>query len=124
MMWPVEEFYDGNNALDKDELRLANIFRERGLEDLAQCVTQGRKVQRFFFGLGTETSFLDKSTFTSLFKGLQQAFSLEEEEDWEQWKDSALGKWEDNEFLQALLNLEKKIRGAKCSDIELVSARS
>ncbi|KAJ5260632.1 hypothetical protein N7524_008656 [Penicillium chrysogenum] len=46
MMWPVAEFYNGFNELCEDELRLANIFREKGREDLAMCVVEGRKAQK------------------------------------------------------------------------------
>jgi hypothetical protein len=34
------------------------------------------------------------------------------DEELEQWKESALEKWSDDEFLQALLNLENKIQSA------------
>ncbi len=45
MMWPVSEFYNGSNELAADELRLAALFREKGREDLASCVMEGRKIQ-------------------------------------------------------------------------------
>lgn len=54
--WPVTEFYNGFNELGEDELRLANIFREKVREDLAMCVVEGRMAQRFFFALGSESS--------------------------------------------------------------------
>ena len=66
MMWPVGDFYDGSNELAADEIRMAAIFRERGREDLADYVVKGRKIQRFFFALGVESSFLvhgNTSTF-------------------------------------------------------------
>lgn len=105
MMWPVAEFYDGSNELAEEEVRLASIFRERGREDLAKCVVEGRKIQRFFFALGTESVFLDSKTFADLFAGLQRAFDFEEEE-WEHWKSKALEKWKDDELLRGLLDLE------------------
>ncbi|CAI7595683.1 unnamed protein product [Penicillium glandicola] len=60
-MWPVAEFYSGSNELSADELRLAAIFREKGREDLANCVIEG----------------------------LRQVFNFEDEE-WEAWKNKAL----------------------------------
>ncbi len=45
-MWPVAAFYDGSNAPADEELLLARVFRERGREDLARYVLDGRKVQR------------------------------------------------------------------------------
>ena len=105
MMWPVAEFYDGSNELAEEEVRLASIFRERGRVDLAKCVVEGRKIQRFFFALGTESVFLDSKTSADLFAGLQRAFDFEEEE-WEHWKSKALEKWKDDELLRGLLDLE------------------
>lgn len=105
MMWPVAEFYDGSNELAAEELRLAAIFRERGRKDLAHYVTEGRKVQRFFFALGSDISFLDKTTFTYLFAGLRRAFTSGDE-GWEQWKSKALERWKDDKMLLGLLQLE------------------
>lgn len=105
MMWPVAEFYNGSNELAVDELRLAAIFRERGREDLANCVIEGRKVQRFFFALGPDNSFSDRKTFTHLFAGLQRAFNSQDE-GWEYWKSKALEKWRDDDLLLGLLESE------------------
>jgi aminoglycoside phosphotransferase (APT) family kinase protein len=102
MMWPVGEFYDGSNELAADEIRMAAILRERGREDLADCVVKGRKIQRFFFALGVESSFLDMETILPLFAGLRRAFNFEDEE-WEIWKSKALDKWKADELLRSLL---------------------
>ncbi|KAJ5081649.1 hypothetical protein NUU61_009913 [Penicillium alfredii] len=104
MMWPLEKFYEGSNELGTDELRLASIFRGKGREDLAKYVVDGRKVQRFFFSLGTESSFLDMETLHLLFSGLQRAFSTEEK--WGLWKKQALEDWKDDKLLCALIKLE------------------
>jgi hypothetical protein len=103
MLWSVDEFYSGSNALAPDELRLAELFRERGREDLATCVLNGRKVQRFFFALGPEISFLDEKVFVSLFEGFQGALHAENRESWESWRTRALEKWNDEEMLHGLL---------------------
>ncbi|KAJ5558471.1 hypothetical protein N7461_002443 [Penicillium sp. DV-2018c] len=105
MMWPVADFYEGSNELSAEELRLATIFREKDRDGLAICVLEGRKIQRFFFGLGLASSFEDKETLPYLFKGLLGAFNFGEEE-WESWKSKALKKWEDDEVLRNLLAQE------------------
>lgn len=102
MMWPVDEFYNGSNKLAAEEFQLAAMFQQRGREDLASYVLKGRKIQRFFFGLGLESSFLDMQTLPNLFAGLQEAFNLKNEE-WETWKSKALVKWKDDELLLSLL---------------------
>lgn len=105
MMWPVGEFYDGSNELAAEELRLAAVFQERGRGDLADCVMKGRKVQRFFFTLGLESSFLDTQTLRHLFAGLQRAFGFEDE-NWGSWKSKAIKEWKDDKLLVNLLELE------------------
>ncbi|KAJ2985829.1 hypothetical protein NUW58_g5330 [Xylaria curta] len=103
MMWPVAEFYDGSNELNNDELRFASIFKERGRDDLANHVTEGRKAQRFFFALGAASDCQsDYQTFVNLFMGLKRAFDSDEE-DWEEWKTKALEKWKSDKLLQVLL---------------------
>ncbi|KAF4513208.1 hypothetical protein G6O67_000508 [Ophiocordyceps sinensis] len=106
MMWPVADFYNGSNDLTTDEMRLADIFRERGRHDLAECVVNGRRVQRLLFGLGPDGSFLDDKTFGSLLLGLRRAVDSSEER-WEQWMAKALERWKTDESLQRLLKLEK-----------------
>ncbi|KAJ5899150.1 hypothetical protein N7495_003894 [Penicillium taxi] len=105
MMWPVSKFYNGSNELTVDELRLAAIFRERGRTDLANYVVGGRKPQRFFFTLGTESSSLNTQELIDLFKGLRRAFNFEDEE-WESWKRKTLENWKDDGLLLRLLGLE------------------
>jgi hypothetical protein len=103
MMWPVAKFYDGSNELSDDELRFASIFRERGRHDLASFVTEGRKMQRFFFALGAACDCQnDYQTFVNLFIGLKRAFDSEEA-GWEEWKTKALEKWKSDSLLQDLL---------------------
>ncbi|CAL5869727.1 uncharacterized protein PFLUO_LOCUS3957 [Penicillium psychrofluorescens] len=105
MMWPLASFYSGLNELAADELRLAAILQERGHEDLAKCVINGRKVQRFFFGLGPESSFLSMQELRDMFAGLQQAFDFNYE-GWEQWKSRSVEKWKDDTLLLSLLKQE------------------
>ncbi|KAI0911265.1 hypothetical protein F4823DRAFT_636585 [Ustulina deusta] len=104
MMWPVAKFYDGSNELASDELRFAEMWRERGRYDLAKYVAEGRKVQRFLFALGSASDCQnDYQTFVNLSLGLKRAFDSEEEEGWEEWKTEALEKWKGDHLLQALL---------------------
>jgi hypothetical protein len=75
MMWPVGRFYEGSNELSDEEVRFAEIFRERGRNDLADCVMQGRKVQRFYFAFGPDSgAHGDQKTFMDSFAGLRGVF--------------------------------------------------
>ncbi|KAJ4298688.1 hypothetical protein N0V88_003720 [Collariella sp. IMI 366227] len=90
MLWPVGLFYDGSNELSEEEVRFAEMFRERGRDDLADYVVRGRKVQRFFFGLGPLMD--DQSVLKGLLTGVRQAFGFGDDENWEKWRAKALGK--------------------------------
>ncbi|KAF9775857.1 hypothetical protein IL306_006017 [Fusarium sp. DS 682] len=113
MMWPVAAFYDGSNELAEEELLLARIFRERGREDLACCVLDGRKVQRLLFALGPGgASHTNTRTLASLFMGLKHAFDdgsgFEtdrpgvQDHGWEVWKAKALEDWKHENMLAVL----------------------
>ncbi|KAL4899486.1 hypothetical protein BDW74DRAFT_171526 [Aspergillus multicolor] len=106
MMWPVDEFYNGINEIAAEEVRLDAIFREKSRDDLAGCVIEGRKVQRFFFALGPESSFVDTQTHQRLFGGLRRAFNMEDEE-LATWKSKALDRWKDDSLLLGLLEMEE-----------------
>ena len=90
MMWPVARFYEGSNELSADEVRFADMFRERGRHDLAACVMQGRNVQRFYFAVGPSSeAHGSRETFMDLFAGLRGAVGFEEEA-WDGWRARAL----------------------------------
>jgi hypothetical protein len=72
MMWPVGDFYDGKNDLSQDELTFAQIFRQRGREDVADIVIGGRPWQRSLFFLGGLPK--EKDEFDGLFRGLKETF--------------------------------------------------
>ncbi|KAI1740888.1 hypothetical protein F4680DRAFT_418047 [Xylaria scruposa] len=96
MMWPMAKFCDGSNELAEEELRLAGIFCEKVRTDLADCVMEGRKVQRLFFALGPGTGSRDPRTLIDLFMGLKRVFDHVEEE-WDEKRLEALQKWKDDE---------------------------
>jgi hypothetical protein len=104
MLWPVDKFYGGSNELAGEELRLAAIFQERGRDDLARYVVDGRKMQRFLFALGPDSSHADEdaTVFAHLFAGLRDAFG-DGDDDWQEWRRRAVEKWQDDELLLGLL---------------------
>lgn len=69
MMWPVGDFHDGKNELSQDELIFAEIFRQRGREDIADIVIRGRPWQRSLFFLGGLPK--EREEFDGLFRGLK-----------------------------------------------------
>jgi hypothetical protein len=115
MMWPVDAFYDGSNALAEEELTLAQAFRDRGRGDLASYVLDGRRVQRLLFAFGPGgASHQDTKTFASLFIGLRRALigsdeaEGENEEPWEAWRVKALIKWRHEDLLQTVSRSQQR----------------
>lgn len=108
MMWPVGDFYSGSNKLAADELRLACILQERGREDLANFVKDGRRFQRFFFALGPDSAFLERKAFINLCSGLKRALDPKDERGWQEWREQALKMWEDDALLQKAVCLENE----------------
>ena len=96
MMWPVSQFYEGRNQLGMAEQRLAYIFEERGHEDLANCVRNGRKYQRFFSTLGPDASFHDCKTTRNMIQGLREALGSEHEQKWKDCQNRVLETLENN----------------------------
>jgi hypothetical protein len=75
IMWPVGGFYEGSNELSGEEVWFVEIFRERGRNDLADCVMQSRKIQRFYFAFGPDSgAHGDRKTFMDSFAGLRGVF--------------------------------------------------
>nr|POF26330.1 hypothetical protein CFP56_22479 [Quercus suber] len=91
MMWPVAEFYEGSNQLSTEEVEFANMFQQRGREDMAQLVLQGRKYQRFLFFLGGGAS-AQREEFDILFQGLRQAVDEQCTEPYSDWRSAAIAK--------------------------------
>ncbi|KAM3503814.1 hypothetical protein MY11210_008577 [Beauveria gryllotalpidicola] len=99
---PVADFYDGKNCLGEDELSLARLFREKGHEELAQIVQNGRLQHRFAFCCGYD--LVDWHGFLGLFSGLREAVGVDNGMEWNEWKAVALDRYKDEPDLQLLLS--------------------
>lgn len=77
MMWPDAEYYEGRNDLSEEEFRFARMFQHRGREDIANCILNGRRYQRFCSLLGIDASYDDGATFASLLQGMKSALGLD-----------------------------------------------
>jgi hypothetical protein len=104
MMWPVQEYYDGSNALSQEEQEFAQMFRRRAREDMAQMILQGRAWQRFLFFLGSAGTH-PPDDFEGLFQGLRRSFEGEHIGSYEEWRHLASDAHE-----VSLRNLEGKLR--------------
>ncbi|KAF1731191.1 hypothetical protein CRV24_009270 [Beauveria bassiana] len=101
---PVADFYHGKNCLGDDELYLARLFREKGQEELAQVVQNGRLQHRFAFCCGYD--LVDWDGFLGLFSGLREAVGVDNGMDWDEWRAVALDRYKDEPDLQLLLSRE------------------
>ncbi|KAM3516473.1 hypothetical protein NHJ13051_009880 [Beauveria bassiana] len=99
---PVADFYHGENCLGEDELFLAHLFKEKGQEEMAQIVQNGRLQHRFAFCCGYD--LVDWDGFLGLFRGLREALGVDNGMEWNEWKAVALDRYKDEPDLQLLLS--------------------
>ncbi|RMZ84189.1 hypothetical protein DV738_g604, partial [Chaetothyriales sp. CBS 135597] len=98
----VGDFYDGVNDLGDDEIVFARLLEEKGHQDLAAFVWNGRIQHRFAFCCGYDLA--DWSGFLGLFRGLRDAVKVDEGLDWDEWKTVALHRYKEDAGLQLLLS--------------------
>ncbi len=104
MLWPIDDWYASSNRLAEEEHQLAAIYRERGRDDLAQMVLNGRKLQRLWQCM-EEVFSNDRDTSLAFFKGLLSASGVDvgpDEDWWPRWKNWALLEYEDDGNLEQL----------------------
>lgn len=113
-MWPVAEFYDGSNILSTEEREFAAMFQQRGREDLARIVLEGRKYQRFLFFLGGSVS-ADREEFEALFQGLRRAVEGDGIGSYADWRRDAIAReaQRQNPTLAELLQKEREQKSGR-----------
>ncbi|PGH08981.1 hypothetical protein GX51_01038 [Blastomyces parvus] len=118
MMWPVGQFYDGDNSLANEEIRFAATFEQRGRPDLAEMVRGGRRWQRYLLFLGGGIPG-DMAEFQPLFQGLRKSFVGEERAaalSYADWKVGALGGFAKQDAQIQTLMQEERAMGRKATD--------
>ncbi|KAG6004298.1 hypothetical protein E4U21_001195 [Claviceps maximensis] len=88
----------GKVSLSIDDAVLADILEKRGSPELASCMTD-EKVRKFFWGLALETKW---SYALPLANAILKAFGVDQ--DWAQWKVTALTKYAADERLRRLIH--------------------
>jgi len=87
---------EGNNSLSTNDVALRNTLREKA-SGLAGHMGDER-VRRFFWGLGLEAEW---AFALPLANAILQVFGVEQ--GWDEWRESALKQYEDDERLEALV---------------------
>ncbi|EEU37153.1 uncharacterized protein NECHADRAFT_37196 [Fusarium vanettenii 77-13-4] len=98
---PVADFYRGENNLGSDEVIFARLLEEKGHQDLARFVRNGRLQHRFAFCCGYDLA--DWDGFLGLFRGLRDAVDVDGGLEWSEWKAVALQRYQNDPGLQLLL---------------------
>lgn len=104
---PVAAFYNGANDLVLEEVEFARLLEDKGRQDLAGFVRNGRLQHRFEFCCGYDLE--DWDGFLGLFQGLREAVKADEGLDWNAWRAVALDRYKDDAGLQQLLRLESML---------------
>ncbi|KAI1259817.1 hypothetical protein F5Y18DRAFT_408348 [Xylariaceae sp. FL1019] len=98
---PVAAFYRGENGLSEDELVFARLLEEKGREDLASFVRDGRIQHRFAFCCGYDLE--DWEGFIGLFQGLRDVVEVDRYMGWHDWKMAALHRYRKDAGLLRLM---------------------
>ncbi|KAI9368576.1 hypothetical protein BJX61DRAFT_523282 [Aspergillus egyptiacus] len=101
MLLPVADFYNGSNSIGEDESIFATLLENKGNQDLAEIVRNGRLLHRFQFCCGYDLA--DWEGFVGLFQGLRKALNKDADLSWEDWKRSALERYSSDVRLEMLL---------------------
>ncbi|KAF2766353.1 hypothetical protein EJ03DRAFT_345192 [Teratosphaeria nubilosa] len=110
MLWPVGEFYEGKNQLSTEEIQFADMFRQRGREDIAQLILKGRKFQRFSFFLGSAVP-AEREESEALFQGLRKAVDDQDTGSYLEWRNAAIARVSESDpILKRLLRAEEPPR--------------
>lgn len=95
-----------NNRLIDDETEYADLLEAKENFELTDIVRNGRLQHRLAFCCGYDLS--DWDGFLGLFKGLLMALGIAEGLDWEDWRDTALQRYKEDQNLKQLLSRELK----------------
>lgn len=99
-------FWSGEAELNADELAFARILKERGHQDLAEFVKNGR-IQHFFEELCGHDFDDDWDDVLDMFRGLRDAIGVDAGLDWDEWKSIALERYKSDSGLQQLLKRQE-----------------
>lgn len=102
---PVNDFYNGDNDIGKDEVAFAQLLEEKGRSDLGKIVRNGRLIHRFNFYCAYDLG--DWDGFLGLFFGLLKGLGYEGDLDWETWKGEALKRYREDDRLQQLIGVTR-----------------
>ncbi|QPH11293.1 hypothetical protein C2857_002994 [Epichloe festucae Fl1] len=99
---PVADFYKGKNSLGDDEIAFAKLLEEKGRQDLANSVWNGRLHHRFAFCCGYDLT--DWDGFVGLFQGLREAVAVDDGLEWSEWKTVTLNRYKNDSGLKLVLS--------------------
>lgn len=96
----VTAYYDGKNDLSEDEALWASILEQKGHQDLAFFVREGRRQHRFAFCLGCGMNPEDIPTMILGF--IRATKKGSDKENWESWRKNAFQRRKNDIQLQVL----------------------
>lgn len=117
-LWPVGDFYAGNNRLSSEEMEFAAIFERRQRKDMAHLIRNGRKMQRYLFPVGGYPQ--EHEEFEAMFNGLHAAWTEDKSQlvPYQIWKDKALKRYAGDAQLLRLLRAEQLLNSTVNSSLE------
>ncbi|KAK6006744.1 hypothetical protein QM012_005752 [Aureobasidium pullulans] len=102
LIFPISDFFEGKCEIGQDEAQFAECLEEKGASNLANIVRNGRVHHQFAF-LCTFDFCLGFEELMSLFEGLRKSMEVDQQYDWEQWRQLALERYREDGRLRDIL---------------------
>lgn len=102
LLLPVSDFFDGVDSIGEEEELFAQTLERKGASGIAEIVRNGRLHHQFAFCCTFDLGFSFEDLL-GLFKGLRSTTEIDHRWDWEEWKEFALERYNQDDRLKEIL---------------------
>ncbi|KAI5240868.1 hypothetical protein E4T42_08224 [Aureobasidium subglaciale] len=101
-IFDVLDFFASGTSLSTSEIHFAECFEATGRADLAKVVREGKK-RNFFDFCSAFDERADWEGWMGVFKGLRKCVGVDDGLEWDEWKQIALKRYENDDGVKQLL---------------------
>ncbi|KAI5266805.1 hypothetical protein E4T47_08199 [Aureobasidium subglaciale] len=107
-LFHIQDFFAGETSLSSSESYFAECLKAKGRADLAKVVREGKKRNFFDFCCAFDGR-ADWEGWTGVSKGLRKCVGVDDGLEWDEWKQIALKRYENDDVVKQLLAREALI---------------
>ncbi|GAB7349907.1 hypothetical protein MBLNU459_g0596t1 [Dothideomycetes sp. NU459] len=102
MLLPVSDFFRGDTGIGEEEELFAQLLERKGASSLAEIVRRGRLQHQLAFCCNFDLAISWEDLLGS-FQGIRNNLRIDNEYDWDEWRQTALRRYGEDERLQNIL---------------------